>query len=400
MAWWRRSSAMRRGGCRLTRGSRVPRLNCGRGVHPGLGASREEMAGRWIGRDARDSHGFHIERDLLCTVNAAGYFTSLNAGWERVLGWTREELMSRPLTDFVHPSDRVRSNEEMSKVSRPDYQVVNFENRYRARGGGWRWLRWSARADGETWFAVAFDITEEKETETRLRGVLTDEHLLAYSQPILDHRSGKIVQEELLVRMRGTNGPDQVLTPAEFLPDAERCGLIGLVDRWMSAHAVALSRKGRRAEVNLSAVSIGDDEFTARLEQWIDRAGVNPSNLVFEITETAALEQLDLAVDFADRLTRLGCQFALDDFGTGFGSLTHLRVLPVRYLKIDTSFVRNAATNSDDQAMLRGIAAIARELRVLTVAEGFEDARTLQLVSDIGIDYAPAFHIGRPAPVG
>lgn len=136
------------------------------------------------------------------------------------------------------------------------------------------------------------------------------------------------------------------------------------------------------------------------LEHWIDRAGVNPSNLVFEITETAALKHLDVAVGFADRLTRLGCQFALDDFGTGFGSLTHLRVLPVRYLKIDTSFVREAATNLDDQAMLRGIAAIARELRVLTVAEGIEDARTLQLVSDIGIDYAQGFHIGRPAPVG
>jgi PAS domain S-box-containing protein len=353
------------------------------------------------GKGARaGGSGFHIERDLLSTVNSDGYFTSLNSGWERVLGWTREELMSRPIVDFIHPADRERTMAELAKVTRTDYQVVNFENRYRARGGGWRWLRWSARTDGEHWYAVAFDITEEKETETRLRGVLTDEHLLAYSQPILDHRRGEIVQEELLVRMRGINGTNRVLAPAEFLPDAERTGLIGLVDRWMAAHAVALSRQGRRAEVNLSAVSIADDEFTSRLEHWIDRAGVNPSNLVFEITETAALEQLDLAVGFADRLTRLGCQFALDDFGTGFGSLTHLRVLPVRYLKIDTSFVREAATNRDDQAMLRGIVAIARELRMMTVAEGIEDAQTLQLVSDIGVDYAQGFHIGRPAPVG
>ena len=358
------------------------------------------MAGKWIGKDARAGDGFHIERDLLCTVNSAGYFTSLNSGWERVLGWTREELLSRPLADFVHPADRERTAAEMSKVTRPDYEVVNFENRYRARGGGWRWLRWSARADGATWFAVAFDVTEEKETETRLRGVLTDEHLLAYSQPILDHRRGEIVQEELLVRMRGTAGSDQVLVPADFLPDAERCGLIGLVDRWMSAHAVALSRQGRRAEVNLSAVSIGDDEFTARLEHWINRAGVNPANLVFEITETAALEQLDLAVDFAERLTRLGCQFALDDFGTGFGSLTHLRLLPVRYLKIDTSFIHNVASNRDDQAMVRGIVAIARELDVLTVAEGIEDAATLELTTELGVDFAQGYHIGRPAPVG
>ena len=346
------------------------------------------------------SFGFHIERDLLCTVNSDGYFTSLNSGWERVLGWTREELQSRPIIDFIHPADRERTVAELAKVARTDYQVANFENRYRARGGGWRWLRWSARTDGQNWYAVAFDITQDKETEARLRGVLTDEHLLAYSQPILDHRRGEIVQEELLVRMRNTTGTDRVLTPAEFLPDAERTGLIGLVDRWMSAHAVALSRQGRRAEVNLSAVSIGDEEFTGRLEKWIDRAGVNPSNLVFEITETAALEQLDVAVGFAERLTSLGCRFALDDFGTGFGSLTHLRVLPIHYLKIDTSFVRDAATNRDDQAMLRGIVAIARELRMMTVAEGIEDARTLELVSDIGVDYAQGYHIGRPAPVG
>jgi PAS domain S-box-containing protein len=359
------------------------------------------MAGKKSGGDARaGDSGFDMERDLLCTVNSDGYFTSMNTGWERVLGWTRDELMSRPLSDFIHPGDRERTAAEMSKVSRPDYEVVNFENRYRARGGGWRWLRWSARADGQTWFAVAFDITHEKEMETRLRGVLTDEHLLAYSQPILDHRLGKVVQEELLVRMRGANGSNEVLVPAEFLPDAERCGLIGLVDRWMAAHAVALSRQGRRAEVNLSAVSIGDEEFTTRLEHWISRAGVNPSSLVFEITETAALEQLDVALAFAERLTKLGCQFALDDFGTGFGSLTHLRLLPIRYLKIDTSFVRDVATSREDQAMIRGIIAIARELDVLTVAEGIEDAPTLELVTELGVDYAQGFHIGRPAPIG
>ena len=358
------------------------------------------MAGELDGGDTRDKSGFHIERDLLCTVNSAGYFSSLNSGWERVLGWTRDELMSRPAVDFIHPSDRRRTVEEMSKVSRPDYEVVNFENRYRARGGGWRWLRWSARADGGTWFGVAFDVTAEKEVETRLRGVLTEEHLLAYSQPILDHRGGRIVQEELLVRMRAASGSSDVLLPATFLPDAERCGLIGLVDRWMAAHAVALSRQGRRAEVNLSAISLGDEEFTTSLERWIKRAGVNPVNIVFEITETAALEQLDLAVDFAERLTSLGCQFALDDFGTGFGSLTHLRQLPVRFLKIDTSFVRDVSSSREDQAMIRGIVAIARELGVLTVAEGIEDAPTLELITDYGVDFAQGFHIGRPAPVG
>src|ERR671934_1260475 len=356
---------------------------------PDASASRSREAGP----------AFDIEHDLICTAGSDGRFTSLNAAWTQLLGWTREELMSRPFIDFVHPSDRERTLQESAKLSYPDYEVVNFENRYRARGGGWRWLRWSARADGERWFAVAFDVTDEKETEARLRGLLTDEHLLAYSQPIID-QTGEIVQEELLVRMRASSGTERVLAPSDFLPDAERTGLIGLIDRWMAAHAVALSRQGRRAEVNLSPLSLGDDEFTGRLEQWIDRAEVNPANPVFEVTGTAALGQLDLAVDFAERLTRLGCQFALDDFGTGFGSLTHLRLLPVRFLKIDTSFVRDVSSSREDQAMIRGIVAIARELGVLTVAEGIEDAPTLDLVTEIGVDYAQGFHIGRPTPVG
>src|ERR687885_813841 len=125
----------------------------------------------------RQPGAFDIAHDLLCTADANGHFTSLNTGWERVLGWTRDELMSRPFIDFVHPADREATLAQALKLTRHDYEIVNFENRYRARGGEWRWLRWSARSDGETWFAVAFDVTEEKETERRLRETLTDDHL-------------------------------------------------------------------------------------------------------------------------------------------------------------------------------------------------------------------------------
>ena len=342
---------------------------------------------------------FDIERDLLCTGDRRGYFTSLNLSWERLLGWTREELMSRPFIDFVHPSDRAPTIKEAEKLGRADYEVVNFENRYRARGGTWRWLRWSARSDGETWFAVAFDITGEKETEQRLRQMLKGDRLLAYSQPILDQRRGNVAQEELLVRMQGTSGDNGVMHPAQFLPDAERCGLIGVVDGWMLSQGVGMARTGRRAEVNLSATTIGDVGRATELEETILDAGGSARHLILEITETAALEHLDAALEFAERLTRLGCSFALDDFGTGFGSLTHLRRLPVRYLKIDTSFIRGVAYDRDDQAMVRGIVAIARELGVLTVAEGIEDEATLRLLREYGVDYAQGYLIGRPAPI-
>src|SRR4051812_36565412 len=103
---------------------------------------------------AVDEFGFDMSRDLICTADSRGYFTSLNFGWERLLGWTREELMARPYIDFVHPDDIERSAEEGAKVTSPDAELANFENRFLCKDGGFRWLRWSARADGETWFAV------------------------------------------------------------------------------------------------------------------------------------------------------------------------------------------------------------------------------------------------------
>jgi PAS domain S-box-containing protein len=358
------------------------------------------MGADWIReRDRNGGLSFDFERDLLCAADSGGYFTSLNGGWERVLGWTSKELMSRPFLDFVHPADRERTLAQTARVARVGHETVDFENRYRARGGDWRWLRWSARSDGETWFAVAFDITERKETEGRLRALLTDEHLLAYTQPIFDQRRRSVAQEELLVRMRNPVGSGDVLTPAEFLPDVERCGLIGVIDRWMVGQGVALATRGRRAEVNLSAHSIDDQELAAELEATLARVGAPAQNLIFEITETAAIGNLDAACEFAERLTHLGCRFALDDFGTGFASLTYLRALPVGYLKIDTSFIRHLAASREDQAMVRGIVAIARELGVLTVAEGIEDEATLGLLRDYGVDYAQGYLIGPPVPL-
>ncbi len=348
---------------------------------------------------AVDEFGFDMSRDLVCTASSDGYFLSLNAGWERLLGWTRGELMSRPFIEFVHPDDVESTARVSSGVTQPDAEMVDFENRYRCRDGGYRWLRWSARSDGETWFAVAFDITEQKETESRLRAAFTDEYLLAYSQPIVDQRLGNVVQQELLVRMRDEEGNGRVLTPAQFLPDAERCGLIGIVDRWMIARGLALARAGRPAELNLSARSIDDEELATELVAELGRIGPGAGLLVFEITETAAIEHLDAARAFTERLSSLGCRFALDDFGTGFGSLTYLRDLPVHYLKIDRAFVTDATRSASSRAVVRAVVAMAKELEVSTVAEGIEDAHTLQLLRDYDVDYVQGNLLGPPAPL-
>ena len=343
---------------------------------------------------------FDMERDLLCTSGADGRFNSLNAAWERVLGWTREELMARPYTEFVHPDDFQRTLAAHQRIAEPDHELIGFENRFRTATGEWRWLHWNARTDGETWFAIAFDVTERKGSERRLREAIADGRLLAYGQPIIDQRSGTMVQEELLVRMRGdAENRGEVLPPAAFLPEAERSGLIRAIDHWMTLRGIELAGHGRNVEINLSATTIADDGLMAEIADRLGEAGVTARRLVFEITETAALQNVDAARDLADRLGRLGCVIALDDFGTGFGSLTHLRKLPVKMIKIDASFVRGLRRHPEDRALVRGVAAIARELGMQTVAEGVEDSTTFSLLREFGIDRLQGFLIGRPMPI-
>ena len=351
------------------------------------------------GHEGRDGGlRFDIERDLLCTANADGYFLSLNAAWEHVLGWRRDDLMQRPLIEFVHPDDVKRTVEEASRIVRPDSHIVNFENRFRTKDGGWRWLRWSARSDGQTWFSVAFDVTREKEAEESLRRALTEDRLVAYSQPIVDPRLDRVVQEELLARLRAP-GNGEIIGANEFLPQAERFGLIGIVDRWIAMEAVALARRGRPVGVNLSARSIADEELRAALEEELRAAGPSVRRIVFEITETAAVENFDAAREFTLRLGAMGCRFGLDDFGTGYGSLVYLRHLPLEFLKIDVNFVAQVTDSPDDQAMVRSIVAVAREFGLGTVAEGVEDEPTLRMLRDFGVDYVQGSLTGRPEPL-
>src|SRR4051812_8170784 len=164
-------------------------------VRTGSRRAQERKTGMGIGDQALLGLRFDMEQDLLCTAGGDGYFKSLNASWERVLGWSREELMSRPYVEFVHPDDVERTAAEAGRISEIDRELVAFDNRFVTKDGGYRWLRWTARTDGETWFSVAFDITPHKHAEDELRAAIDQDRLLAYSQPIIDQRSGTVVQE-------------------------------------------------------------------------------------------------------------------------------------------------------------------------------------------------------------
>ncbi|HEV3229520.1 MAG TPA: EAL domain-containing protein [Solirubrobacteraceae bacterium] len=231
----------------------------------------------------------------------------------------------------------------------------------------------------------------------QIRCALNEGRLTLDAQPILDLRSGELSQEELLVRMRGGDG--EVIWPDAFLPTAERFGLIGQLDRWVVDQAVDLAAAGRRVEVNISGASMCDRDLTHAIEERLRATGAQPQNLVFEITETAAIANMEEAREFAEHLCELGCGFALDDFGTGFGSFTYLKQLPVSYLKIDADFVRHVTTDRADRYVIEAVVALARGFGQQTIAEGVENQETLEALVGYGVDWAQGYHIGRPAPV-
>ncbi len=227
----------------------------------------------------------------------------------------------------------------------------------------------------------------------RIREAIDDRRLIVYAQPIVDLKQGTIARDELLVRMLDTDG--NVIAPAQFLPTAERFGVIEEIDRLVLAKAVELAGQSRPIAVNLSGPSLSshmllDDVRTAIAD------GVDSSWLNFEITETAAVANLGQAKSFAKSLRDLGCGLGLDDFGTGFSSFSYLKHLPVSYVKIDIEFVRDVHLSAYDQRVVGAIVDIAHTLGIETVAEGVEDAQSLAILQGLDVDYAQGFYLSRP----
>jgi diguanylate cyclase (GGDEF)-like protein/PAS domain S-box-containing protein len=227
----------------------------------------------------------------------------------------------------------------------------------------------------------------------RIRVALEKDRFLLYGQPIVDLRTGLIAYHELLIRMLAEDG--EVIAPGDFLPTAERFGLIGEIDRWVTEHALRLAIDGQRVTINLAGPSIGDERILGLLKDAI-ADGLNPANVIFEITETAAVSNFEEAERFAQILDGIGCNLALDDFGTGFGSFTYLKYVNARYLKIDLEFVHHLISNNTDQKVVRSIVDIAESLDKKTIAEGVEDAATLAALKHAGVDFAQGFYLGRP----
>ena len=173
--------------------------------------------------------------------------------------------------------------------------------------------------------------------------------------------------------------------------------LITEIDQWVIRQAFARAAAGHHVGINVSAESITTLDLVELIQHEIQETGVNTSNVVFEITETALIRDIGKGEAFARGVVDLGCAVSLDDFGTGFGSFTYLKKLPISFLKIDIEFVRDLATSSANQHVVKAIVTLARGFGCQTIAEGVEDEETLNLLRDYGVDFAQGFYVGRPA---
>src|SRR5690606_31609529 len=205
------------------------------------------------------------------------------------------------------------------------------------------------------------------EWEQNVRAALRENRFVLHWQPMLALRERKVWGYELLLRMITREG--DIIGPGQFLPTVEKTPLIYEIDRWVirqAIHSLArfpLAPAGVRClHVNLSGKAFSDSDLLPLIGRELAATGVDPSMLVLEITETAAIEDVHRARNFMDALRAVGCRFALDDFGVGFSTFASLRQLPVDYLKMDGTFIRNLTTDPVNQHLVRAIVEVARAL--------------------------------------
>jgi diguanylate cyclase (GGDEF)-like protein/PAS domain S-box-containing protein len=237
----------------------------------------------------------------------------------------------------------------------------------------------------------------------KLQAALKEDRFTLYYQPIVaafgNDSDGPSM--EVLLRMLDESGNE--IQPNEFVAAAERYRLMASVDRWvvqttlgaLARNAFQLARD-RSVAINISGQTLGDPLFLEFVVECLDQTGVHPDQVCFEIAETAVVNNLEQARRFVGVLHGMGCKFTIDDFGSGVGSFSSLKTLPLDYLKLDGSFMRNLAGDSVSQTMVTAMIKLARTLNFKIIAEQVEDSAALDAARKIGVDYIQGFVIARP----
>ena len=234
----------------------------------------------------------------------------------------------------------------------------------------------------------------------KLRDALDEDRLVLFQQPVVRLKNSKPVHHEILVRVRDESGG--YILPGNFIEIAESLGLIQEIDMRVVEKLLAYLRASGQADkklryfVNLSRVSISDQHWIKRFLAMLRGSGVNPNQLVFEITETAAMSEIDVTLTFIKSLKEMGCRFALDDFGAGFSSFYYLKRFDVDYLKIDGSFIRDLATDEGSRIFVRALNDVAHGLDKQVIAEWVETPEALNLLLGMGTQFGQGFLFQRP----
>ena len=259
-------------------------------------------------------------------------------------------------------------------------------------------------------FAAGDETLEKRQSEmqvvSKISSALEHDRFVLHAQPITPTTGTDDLWEhvEILVRMLDVDG--KIVPPNDFIPAAERYGLMGDIDRWVvenvfRAYQTRMRDTGTRmtCAINLTGQSMSDEKLLEFIRQKLVEYEVPAERICFEITETAAVQNLGTASRFIHELRKLGCSFALDDFGSGLSSFAYLKNLPVDYLKIDGSFVRDMLQDKMNSAIVQACYQIGVALGIKTIAEFVEDKDTLAALAEIGVDYSQGWGISRPRPL-
>ncbi|MCK5663189.1 MAG: EAL domain-containing protein, partial [Thiotrichaceae bacterium] len=250
-----------------------------------------------------------------------------------------------------------------------------------------------------------FSVDEKAREKLNQRLIVKDlimealnQHLFVFQyQPIIDVNTQQIKYYEALIRIRKKDS--QLIYPDSFIPLAEQIGMIPKIDQWVIDQAITVLQQHTdiALSINLSSRALADEAVVDSLAEKIAKSGIEPSRLLLEVTESGVIHNLNTAVNIMQKIRSIGCKFALDDFGTGFASYNHLKLLPVDIIKIDGCFIKNIETSPEDRMFVKSITEIGGSMNMQIVAEYVENGAILEILSELGVQFAQGYHIGKPA---
>ncbi|XOV77734.1 MAG: EAL domain-containing protein [Aestuariibacter sp.] len=232
-----------------------------------------------------------------------------------------------------------------------------------------------------------------------LQKAIVNDQLILHFQPVFDAVTGSVAYFEALVRLVVD---DRIIMPGEFIPALERVEDTNLLDHQVVSKAISMISEFdvlEKVAINLSAQAFSDDNLLPLVQEKLAQYGVSAGQIIFEVTESASLTNLDATRGMINKLMELGCEFSIDDFGTGFSTFSYLKQLPANSVKIDGSFVKDMVENPIDKALVKSICEVATALQKTTVAEFVENEQTAVALRALGVDYLQGYHLSRPLDI-